>query len=141
MFPTHYDDALSEWMQIRESAKEGNLDDALHSIHNWCQQVPMVNHNLHIADYKDWPGPWDLLAENNYCEVAKSMLIVYTLLIANRPEIYSMTLLQSDNYTYVQLLADSGEYILNDQPGMIKADLNEVQILHTIDCNYFKANI
>jgi len=141
MFPTQYEDALEEWVQVREQANGLPLEESLHTIHDWWQQLPIVNHNLHIADYKDWPSPWDLLADNNHCEVAKALQMCYTLLIIDRPEINSMNLICDDNYTYIQILTHDKEYVLNDQPGNITADLTEVRVLHTIDCDYFRTKI
>ena len=141
MFPTHYEDAVQEWIQIREQAKEAPFEEALHIIHNWWQQVPLVQHNLHISDYKMWPGPWELLADKSHCEVARALQICYTVLLIERSEINSMNLLCTDNYTYVQIMTDGKEYVLNDQPRSITADLDEVQILRTINCKYFKSNL
>jgi len=109
----------------------------MHIVHDWWQKAPIVSHYLHLSEYKTWPGPWDLLADNNYCELAKAAGIMYTIILLERKEIYSLNLLQTDNYTYVQVLTDGGEYILNNISASIKSDLSGVCILHTLNCNYF----
>lgn len=141
MWDNNYDTALVDWLKLRESTKSLPIKKALEKIHNWWQQVPTIPHYLHFDDYTQWPGPWELLADNNFCEVAKALGICYTIILVDRPEIISMNLLQSDNYTYTQVFTTDGEFILNDIPGDITTTLEDVKILHTIDCDYFKNKI
>lgn len=138
MWQPYYEDRLQDWISLRDESKKLASEYSFQLIHDWWQTAPTILHYLHMDDYKTWPGPWELLANNNFCEVAKAAGIMYTIILTERPEIYSMSLLQDDNYTYVQVLTDGGEYLLNGPPGSIKASTADVNILHKLDCNYFK---
>ena len=139
MWANTYEETLEEWIALRNKCKDLETEKALEEINNWVQQVPTVPHYLHLDDYKVWPGPWELLADNNFCEVAKSLLIVYTIIILNRQEINSLSILQSNNYTYVKVLTDT-EYILNNQIGSIVSAI-DTEIIQTLDCSYFQNKI
>jgi len=141
MWNNNYETALQDWIQLREDTKILHIEEALGLIHNFWQQVPTIPHYLHYDDHEEWPGPWELLAENDYCEVAKALGMLYTIILIDRPEVYSTHLLQDDNYTYTQVLTDEREYVLNDIPGSITTSLEDVCILHTLNGEYFKNKI
>ena len=111
----------------------------MHSINDWWARAPLVNHHLHIADYEDWPLPWDLLADNTFCELAKCLGIVYTILLIDHVEISSLHIIQTDNYYVVSV--NNGRFILNDQPGEISGQLLDAEIKYSLDCEYFKNKI
>jgi len=139
MWQNDYETALQDWIKLRESTQELPIKQALELIHNWWQQVPIIPHYLHYDDRAEWPGPWELLADNNYCEVAKALGMLYTVILIDRPEIYSTHLFLTDNYTYTEVKTEEGDFVLNDIPGSItETNLQDVQVLHIIDGEYFK---
>ena len=126
-------------MSLRAEVKTQTIDDALHTVHDWWQTAPMVNHTIHINDEDNWPLPWDLLTKNGYCDVAKCLGIVYTLLLIEHEDINSLHIAQTDNYTLVQV--NNGEYTLNDQLGSITTDQDDLHVRYSINCEYLKEKI
>ena len=139
MWSNYYEDTLLEWTKLRASAKDLPLKEALHLVNNWWARAPLVSHYLHPADYTDWPLPWDLLADNTYCELAKCLGIVYTLLLLDRGEITSLHIIQIDNYYAVSV--NNEQFILNDQPGEITGGVSDTEIEWSLDCDHFKKKI
>ena len=77
----------------------------------------MVNHHLHWDDWRDWPDPWNLLADNIWCDVAKALGIMYTLLLVEHKDIVDIQMITDDEANLV--LINDGKYILNWAPGEI----------------------
>lgn len=139
MWTTKYEDLLLEWADLRAKAAELPIEDALTLIHNWWNTAPIVNHTVHFNDEENWPLPWDLLAQDGYCDVAKCLGICYTLLLIKHEDIKSLHMVQTDNYTLVQV--NEGQYVLNDQPDAITADMSDLRIRYVYDCELLKDKI
>jgi len=135
-----YKDRLRDWYSLRTPATNITLEENLHSINNWWLHAPVLDYYLHLADYADWPTPWELLSEDALCDLAKCLGIVYTLYMMKIPEITKMTIIETmDGYHLVQL--NNGEFILGVEFNSITDDELSIQAAHSIDCEYFKNKI
>lgn len=115
MWSDDFGQRLREWTQLRESCQDQNLDVCLHKINDWWWQVPTVNHYLHWDDHRSWPNPWDLLADNMFCDLARALGIMYTLMMLERSDVHDISILSSKQDNLVQV--NEGKYILNWCPG------------------------
>jgi hypothetical protein len=111
MWSDDFAQRLSEWKLLRETCVEQELETCLLQVNDWWWRVPTVNHYLHWDDHRNWPGPWDLLADNMFCDLARALGIVYTLLMVPRTDIQEISLLNSKQDNLVQV--NKGKYILN----------------------------
>jgi len=136
MWTTDYTNLLREWSDLRTQASELPLDEALTLIHDWWDTAPIVNNTIHFTDPDNWPLPWDLLAQPAYCDVAKCLGLCYTILLVQHEDINSLHMVQTDNYTLVQV--NKGQYTLNDEPGSITADQSDLRVKFTFDCENLK---
>lgn len=128
MWPNEYQERLLEWSRLRNLCRESSLEDCLDRINDWWQRAPVVNHYLHWDDWRDWPDPWTLLAEDIWCDVAKSLGICYTLMMIDHPDITDYQMV-TDNETNL-VLVNQGKYILNWAPGEIvntHSEVNEIK--------------
>jgi hypothetical protein len=139
MWSNYYEDTLLEWNKLRAAAMAVDLEPALHMVNDWWARAPLSSHYLHPADYTEWPSPWDLLADNTYCELAKCLGIVYTLILLDRDDITSLHIILQDNYYAVSV--NNEQFILNDQPGEITGGARDTEIEWSLDCDYFKEKI
>lgn len=98
-------------MELRESCAGIELEQALRSINQWWQTSPWRPYYLHWDDRHDWPGPWDLLAENIYCDVARTLGILYTVRLLDRSDCGDACMVATDLGNLV--LVQSGKYIIN----------------------------
>ena len=139
MWTPYYEDLLLEWAALRAEASALPLEEALTLIHEWWNQAPIVNNTVHFTDPDNWPLPWDLLAQSAYCDVAKCLGICYTIMLIQHEDINSLHMVQTDNYTYVQI--NEGQYMLNDQPDQITMDQADLRIKFSYNCEDLKDKI
>ena len=139
MWNNRFEDLLGEWVEIRDKATGLPLEEALSVIHDWWWTAPIVTHTVHFTDPENWPGPWDLLAQDAFCDVAKCLGICYTIMLIEHEDIKSLELVQTDNYTLVTV--NEGQYILNDQPGSITADQSDLRIRYTYNCESLRQKL
>jgi hypothetical protein len=111
MWDPDYGYRLSAWRELRCRCEVLPLDQCLMAVNDWWWQVPTVNHYLHWDDHRCWPSPWDLLADNMFCDLARALGIMYTLMMLERSDIQEISLLNSKQDNLVQV--NEGKYILN----------------------------
>lgn len=114
MWPDTYEVRLAEWHAIRSNLKNLPLEDAAHAVNNWWFKSPIVSHYLHYDDWETWPTPWELLADNTFCDIARALGMLYTLTMSAHPEISDVSIAKTEHDNLV--LINGGKYILNWAP-------------------------
>lgn len=69
-FQLPYVERLQSWIKLRESIADSTTLERCVAVDAWWQHAPLVNHYLHIHDMGNWPDPWQLISDNEYCPVA-----------------------------------------------------------------------
>ena len=109
------DERLRHWQDFRQSINKQSFTEALHTTqHLWCY-APYVAHYLTTDHIEEWPGPWELIYENYYCDLANALGIVYTLYLSNHKTDLEIQIF-SDVTTKEQINAvvvQGGKYVLN----------------------------
>ena len=115
MFHKSPDERLSAWKSLREQINES--DTPLEAVAEFWGDVPLISYNHLIDQYnpKSWPTPWHLLNNNGYCELARALGIVYTIMIIENRTYTDLKIVQTKEDNLV--LVDDGKYILNWAPG------------------------
>ena len=111
MWPSLYQDRLAAWCELRTKSAASDISTCLQDIDQWWLQTPWKPYYLHMDDYEKWPDPWQLLADNIYCDLARALGIVYTVLMLDREDIDTIQIVETDRGNLV--LVDQGKYILN----------------------------
>jgi hypothetical protein len=111
VWPNCYDDRLAQWYRLRQFEKSNSLDHVLHTIEQWWTQTPWQPYFLHWDDADFWPSPWELLADNVYCNLARALGIVYTVSMLENHTVSDLILAEIDSHNLV--LVNQGKYILN----------------------------
>ena len=97
--------------------------------------LPIDNHYLHWDDTRNWPDPWDLLADGIFCNLAKSLGIVYTLQLIDRPDINDIKIVQTNEGDNL-VVVNRGLYILNWSPTeILNNDTLQTEITRTMDAS------
>lgn len=117
MWPQTFEERLVEWKNLRTQAQDLPADKALLAINQWWWTTPQVNHYIHWDDWRVWPGPWDLLADNIYCDLARALGIMYTVMMVPQFNLSEVQLIRTDDGNLV--LVDDGKYTLNYYPSDI----------------------
>src|SRR6056300_2048724 len=113
MWQSHPERRLIAWANLRNECKDNpNLESVITNIHEWWQQAPMVLRYLHTDLVKEWPDPWELIAENTYCSLAKCLGMCYTICMLDRQDISSLCISEIDNNDYI-VQVNNGLYVLN----------------------------
>ena len=134
MWPDRYEDRLAAWCQLRQDNQTNSLEQALLNINDWWQQCPWIPYYLHWDDMEQWPDPWDLLADNYFCSLAKALGIVYTIHMLSRPDITCTELATNADSADNLVLVNKGKYILNWEAGqLLNITSPEINITRSID--------
>ena len=115
MWKTPYQESLADWVSLRREASLLKQPEQLILINDWWFRAPIVNHLIYWEDAKSWPTPWHLLNNNGYCELARALGIVYTIMIIENRTYTDLKIIQTHEDNLV--LVDGGKYILNWAPG------------------------
>lgn len=112
-------DRLNQWKDVRSDISRLPIDQAIDQVNQLWSTAPYVTYYLDSSDPQSWPDPWTLLAENYWCDVAKTLGIVYTLYFSSHKNIpieirtyYDY----NDKSRYTVAWLDNGKYILNYWP-------------------------
>lgn len=113
MWQSHPDRRLIAWANLRNECKDNpNLEAVITNIHDWWQQAPMVLRYLHTDLIDAWPDPWELIAENTYCGLAKCLGMCYTVRMLDRQDIHNLCISEVNNNDYI-VQVNNGLYVLN----------------------------
>lgn len=111
MWARTFQDRLASWVDLRSTANQASIPDALAQINTWWFQTPWQPYHLHWDDHAEWPDPWQLLDDNIFCEVARGLGICYTLAMLDRHDLPDFEFIGTKNTNLV--LVDNEKYILN----------------------------
>ena len=78
MFGKHYEARLLEWQAFRNETLS-NSSDVITDVVELYQKAPKVSIHTDPYSQQTWPGPWELILENKYCDFCKILGICYTL--------------------------------------------------------------
>ena len=133
MWKTTYQESLADWVRLRREAALLKQPEQLLLINDWWFRAPIVNHLLYWEDARSWPTPWHLLNNNGYCELARALGIVYTIMIIENRTYTDLKIIQTKEDNLV--LVDGGKYILNWAPGeMLNTHSTPIPtVINTID--------
>jgi hypothetical protein len=117
MWPKNFSERLESWAQLRQQCRQLESEPALIKINTWWFQSPWTAYHLHWDDQQDWPDPWQLLSDNQYCPVARGLGIMYTIAMLDRADLQDACMIeyQSDNL----VLVNKEKYILNWDPDQV----------------------
>ena len=134
VFQLNYEARLKSWYDLRKSLEDSDIKTSCLAIDNWWQKAPLVNHYLHPNDIDNWPGPWDLLVENNYCQISRGLGMVYTLQLVGIKDIDFCIAIDDNSEECALVMVDSAKYICNYYPNtVISNSLNNFTMASHID--------
>jgi hypothetical protein len=134
IFQSSYETRLQHWYELRQTLQHADTKTKCIEIDNWWQRAPLVTHHIHPQDVDNWPGPWELLSENTYCEVARALGMCYTLILIGVNDFKLVLATNEMGDDVVLVLVDSAKYILNYWPNtVISNNLKDFKIVTELD--------
>ena len=119
IFLLDYPSRLLEWHNLRETLKQSDLSTICIEVDKFWQRAPLSAHYLHPADTVDWPGPWELIYDNNYCYYARGLGMVYTLMLLGVKDIDFVDAIDDNSENVCLVLVDNAKYVLNYYPNSV----------------------
>ena len=119
VFQLNYESRLKSWYDLRKSLEKSDIEAACLAIDKWWQYAPLLNHHLHPDDIDNWPGPWELLVENNYCQLSRGLGMVYTLQLVCIKSIDFSMAIDDNNEECALVMVNNAKYILNYYPNTV----------------------
>jgi len=127
IWPTTFAARLESWTQLREQCQTATVESALDNINRWWFNTPWRPYYLHWDDQDTWPNPWQLLEDNVYCDLARSLGILYTITLLDRADLAPASLVLTET-GHNLVLVDKTKYILNWNQDSIVNTNQEVKI-------------
>ena len=117
MWPDSFAERLESWNRLRQQCELATVDTVISTVNRWWFQTPWTAYHLHWDDQADWPDPWQLLSDNQYCPVARGLGILYTITLLDRPDLQDACMIEylGDNL----VLVSNEKYILNWDPDQV----------------------
>ena len=142
VFLLDYYTRLREWFKLKENLVDQDLSTICIEVDRFWQRVPLSTHYLHPADTVDWPNPWELIHDNNYCYYARALGMVYTLLLLGIKDIDFVEALDDNRENVVLVLVDNAKYVLNYWPDhVLNTNLSDFTIVKNISISSLKKKI
>jgi hypothetical protein len=138
MWPDTFESRLLDWNDLRSSCARQDTPIRYSLINDWWFRAPMVNRYLHWDDWRDWPTPWELLNDNIYCDLARALGMLYTIIMIDPQDHIELARCDQDNLVRVQ----QGKYILNWCPGdIVNIRSQEFTVTKTLDGTLFQKKL
>ena len=140
MWPTQFEHRLAAWHALRQPLEDKTLPELLQNINVWWQQTPWCPYHLHWDDRKDWPDPWQLLSDNIYCDLARALGIMYTMVLTDCYDLSDSRIVETDQGNLVQI--NQGKYILNwGRDIVLNNNLEQQKIKNVIEFSDIKIQL
>jgi hypothetical protein len=132
MWPTTFAQRLESWATLRNQCQDLPIESALATINAWWFRTPWTAYYLHWDDRETWPDPWQLLADNVFCDVARGLGILYTVTMLERADLQDAALVEDQgNNNIVQVHGE--KYILNwDSSSIVNINLGPIKTRRSV---------
>jgi len=113
------EERLREWKSFRNQIRVMSIEDACQATTHLWSYAPYMAHYLdpdRDSSVIAWPDPWLLLHENYYCDLAKSLGMLYTLYLSDhKPADLALSIYRNNQTRETHNLVEmsQGKYILN----------------------------
>ena len=142
VFQLNFEARLRSWYDLSKSLENADTETKCLEIDKWWQNAPLVNHHLHPFDVGNWPGPWDLINENTYCNVARGLGMIYTLLLTGVTDVDFVTATDDNSEDFVLVLVDNAKYVLNYWPNTVLSNnLKDFKVVSKLNIEQIKKQI
>jgi hypothetical protein len=142
VFLLDYYTRLREWFKLKENLKGQDISTICIEVDRFWQNTPLLNHYLHPDEIEDWPSPWELINDNEYCLYARGLGMVYTLMLLGVKDIDFVDIIDDNRENVVLVLVDNAKYVLNYHPNsVLNISLSSFTITKHINISSLKQKI
>ena len=142
IFLLDYYTRLREWFKLKENLKDQDISTICIEVDRFWQKTPLLNHYLHPDEIEDWPSPWELINDNEYCLYARGLGMVYTLMLLGVKDIDFVDIIDDNRENVVLVLVDNAKYVLNYHPNsVLNINLSSFTVVKYINISSLKKKI
>jgi len=127
MWPLTFSARLESWSLLRDRCQNISLESALDAINEWWFLAPWRPYYLHWDDQATWPDPWQLLSDDVYCDLARGLGILYTVILLDRADMADAELILTETGDNLVQVAKE-KYILNWSRESVVNTFQEIKI-------------
>lgn len=112
MFNKKYEDRLAAWSDFRNTLE--TTDNPYQDVIDFYQRAPLVSIHTDPFDQAQWPTPWELIQENQYCEFARVLGYCFSLQLTERfsEANFEIHIVTSKEKSYLYLLIIDSKIVL-----------------------------
>lgn len=134
VFLLDYESRLRSWCRLRSELSKSSLQNICIAVDKFWQCVPINNHYLHPDYIQDWPDPWTLLFDNNYCTYSRALGMIYSLFLLDTKKIELVEAKDDNSNEVVLVLVNNAKYVLNYWPDTVVNNLvTDFEITRTLN--------
>lgn len=138
MWGNTFDQRLNDWYTLRSSIQYTDIETTLLKINSWWNQTPWQPYYLHWDDIENWPDPWELLNDNVFCDLSRSLGMLYTIVFLDRDDIRDANVVETQN-GHNLLLVEKSRYIMNwDQHSITDFDFDIKTVNRHLSQDYMR---
>lgn len=139
-FQLNFYERLQSWVDLRSTLRSVDTATQCDSVDRWWQHAPLMQHYLHPLDTTSWPDPWQLLSENEYCQVARGLGMCYTLHLIGRTDFDLAEAVDEYGDEYIIVRCD--KYAMNWHPrSVLNTPLDRFRVKRSIDISHLLTKI
>lgn len=118
---------LRLWQEFRHKISKQPLEQAVSETSHLWSFAPYQKYYLTTDQIENWPGPWELIYDNYYCNLAIALGMLYTLYLSDHRPLMKLKIYEDQNCReqYNLLFVEQGKYVLNMEHDTV---LNKTQI-------------
>ena len=129
---------LALWRDFRQSLDTSNISDVCKTVMDWWQGAPLLNITIDPVDSTNWPTPWEMLHQGDFCEDSLALGIAYTIYYAN-PDIKNELIYitnKKQSFQKLCVLIDN-KHLLNYERSVISnfTDLKDIEFSFRVNVN------
>lgn len=120
------EERLRLWKNLRTELTSLPLEQRLAEIAKFCALIPFGSRTLDYYSSENWPTPWEILYYGSFCISSISLLMYYTLVVAdsNSTDVVELWLVKDNNGDYL-LPVINDQFVLNYELGSV-SDHSEI---------------
>lgn len=127
---------LAAWREFRQSLDTTNIVDVCEIVSGWWEYAPLLNITIDPVDSSNWPTPWEMLHQGDFCENSLALGMAYTIYYAN-PNIKNELIYLTNKKQSIQKLCVliDNKHLLNYERSVISnfTDLKDIEYSYRVN--------
>lgn len=104
---------LLHWQTFRQYLDTLSFEQCVHETNRFWWKAPISSQYYCQTLSEQWPGPWQLIIDNLYDDIAKALGMLYTIHYTQHSCTLELVCGKNESSEYNLVLVDDGKYALN----------------------------